>query len=45
MTLEKVPGAHAKFGTELNLQLLDADDDQLLESTSVRLSVEMDDWD
>ena len=45
MTLEKVPGAHAKFGTELNLQLLDADDDQLLESTSVRLSVEVDDWD
>jgi hypothetical protein len=45
MTLKKVPEAQAKFGTELHLQLLDADDDQLLESASVRLNLEMDDWD
>src|ERR1039458_2407476 len=45
MTLKKAPGAQAKFGTELQLQLLDADDDELLESASVRLNVEMDDWD
>jgi hypothetical protein len=45
MTLKKAPGAQAKFGVELQLQLLDADDDELLESASVRLNVEMDDWD
>jgi hypothetical protein len=44
MTLKKVPGAQARFGTELHLQLLDADDDELLESASVRLNVEIDDW-
>jgi hypothetical protein len=45
LPLEKVPGAQAKFGTELKLQLLDADDDELLESVAVRLSMDMDDWD
>jgi hypothetical protein len=45
MTLEKVSGAQAMFGTDLNLQLLDGDDDELLESLTVRLSMEMDDWD
>ena len=43
--LKKVPGAQGKFGAEIHLQLLDADDDELLESVPVRLNVEMDDWD
>ena len=45
LTLDKVPGGQAKFGTDLSLQLLDADDDQLLETRAVRLNLEMDDWD
>ena len=45
MTLKKVSGAQGAFGAEIHLQLLDADDDALLESTPVRLGVELDDWD
>jgi hypothetical protein len=45
MTLRKVPGAQGKFGSEVHLQLLDADDDELLETAAVRLSVELDEWD
>jgi hypothetical protein len=45
LTLKRVPGAQGRFGSELQLQLLDADDDELLESQTVRLSVELDEWD
>jgi hypothetical protein len=45
LTLKRVTGAQGRFGSELQLQLLDAEDDELLESQTVRLSVELDEWD
>jgi hypothetical protein len=45
LTLKKVDGAEARRGSELLLQLLDADDDELLESLPVRLALDMDEWD
>lgn len=45
LTLKKVDGAEARRGAELQLQLLDADDDELLGSTAVRLALDMDEWD
>jgi hypothetical protein len=42
--LERVKGAEAKSGTELQLQALDADDEEILDRQTVTLQVELDEW-
>jgi hypothetical protein len=42
--LERVKGAEAKMGTELQLQALDADDEEILDRQTVTLQVELDEW-
>ena len=45
LTLKKVDGAAGQRGLELRLHLIDADDDTVLETVPVRLSVDLDEWD
>jgi hypothetical protein len=45
LTLKKVAGAEGQRGLELRLHLIDADDDTVLETVPVKLSVDLDDWD
>ena len=45
LTLKKVEGAEGQRGLELRLHLIDADDDTVLETVPVKLSVDLDDWD
>jgi hypothetical protein len=42
--LEKVEGAEAKRGDELELQAVDADDEEILDRRIVRLQVDLDEW-
>jgi hypothetical protein len=42
--LERVKGAEAKSGTELQMQVLDADDEEILDRQTVTLQVELDEW-
>lgn len=42
--LERVKGAEAKMGAELQLQALDADDEEILDRQTVTLQVELDEW-
>lgn len=44
LELAAVPGAAALLKSELELRLLDADDEELLDSLKVTLQVELDDW-
>ena len=45
LTLKRVEGAEGQRGLELRLHLIDADDDTVLETVPVKLSVDLDDWD
>jgi hypothetical protein len=45
LTLKKVEGAEGQRGLELRLHLIDADDDTVLETVAVKLSVDLDEWD
>ncbi len=42
--LERVKGAVSKIGSVLQLQVLDADDEEILDRQTVVLHVELDDW-
>jgi len=42
--LEKVEGAEARVGTELELRLIDADDEEVLDRRTVTLKVDLDEW-
>lgn len=42
--LERVQGAEAPMGAELQLQALDADDEEILDRQAVTLQVELDEW-
>lgn len=42
--LEKVEGAEARVGTELELRLIDADDEEILDRRRVVLKVDLDEW-
>ena len=42
--LKRVKGAEAKSGAELQLQALDADDEQVLDRQTVTLKVDLDEW-
>lgn len=42
--LERVKGAESPIGTELQLQALDADDEEILDRQAVTLQVELDEW-
>ena len=42
--LERVKGAEAKAGAELQMQALDADDEEILDRQNVTLQVELDEW-
>lgn len=44
LELMAVPGAAAAFKSELELQLLDADDEEILDRARVTLQIELDDW-
>jgi hypothetical protein len=42
--LERVEGAEAKRGDELQLQAVDADDEEILDRRTVSLQVDLDEW-
>jgi hypothetical protein len=42
--LERVEGAEAKRGDDLELQVVDADDEEVLDRRRVKLQVDMDEW-
>jgi hypothetical protein len=42
--LERVEGAEAKRGAELQLQAVDADDEEILDRRTVTLQVDLDEW-
>lgn len=44
LELSKVEGATASVGTTLELRLLDADNDEVLDRKTVALKVELDEW-
>jgi hypothetical protein len=44
LELMVVPGATAALKSELELRLLDADDEELLDHTKVTLQIELDEW-
>jgi len=45
LELEKVAGVAAPIGSQLEIRVLDADDDELLDRKQVLLKVEVDEWD
>jgi hypothetical protein len=46
LALTKVPGAEAVFGSTAAIQLIDADDDEVLDTRPAVLRVELEgDWD
>jgi hypothetical protein len=42
--LKKVDGADARIDTKLEMMLVDADDDEILDRADVTLKVELDEW-
>jgi len=42
--LEKVPGAEGRYGQQLILVVMDADSEEILQTTAVTLKLDMDEW-
>jgi len=42
--MEKIEGAEAKVGVMLDIILLDADDEEVLDSNKIELKIELDEW-
>ena len=44
LKLRRIPEATAKFGQDLELRLLDADNEEILERKTVTLKIDLDEW-